>query len=90
MKSLSKMAVGFALAVGTPGAMGDMMRCGGAVIDDAALEPVTQGQVLAACGEPTSKGFGQWVYQQSGQFVKVLTFDSDGNLRSIREQPAGD
>jgi len=67
-----------------------MMRCGGAVIDDAALVPVTQDQVLAACGEPTSRGYGQWVYQQSGQFVKVLTFDSDGNLRSIREQPAGD
>ena len=90
MKSLSKMALGFALAVGTPGAMGDMMRCGGAVIDDAALVPVTQDQVLAACGEPTSRGYGHWVYQQSGQFVKVLTFDSDGNLRSIREQPAGD
>ncbi len=83
-------AVGLALALATPGAVADMMRCGEQVFDDSATQPATAAQVLAACGEPTSRDFGQWVYVQPGQFTRVVTFDSDGNLQSIRTQLSGD
>ena len=51
---------------------------------------MTAAQVLAACGEPTSKNSEQWIYAQPGQFTRTLQFDSDGNLQSISEQPAGE
>jgi hypothetical protein len=64
-------------------------RCGDTLIDDTSLVPVTKEQVLAACGEPTSRELGLWVYEQPGQFTRTLRFE-DGNLESITEQPAGD
>jgi outer membrane biogenesis lipoprotein LolB len=64
--------------------------CGETIIDDEQLVPATAAEVLAACGEPTSKAGGQWVYDQQGQFTKILEFDADGNLQSISERPAGD
>ena len=90
MKSLLKMILLMALILGAQAAMATMMRCGDAVIDDEKLVPMTAAQVLAACGEPTSKNSEQWIYAQPGQFTRTLQFDSDGNLQSISEQPARD
>jgi outer membrane biogenesis lipoprotein LolB len=70
--------------------MATQMMCGDTIIDDEQQPvPVTAAQVLAACGEPTSKADGQWVYEQQGQLTKVLEFDGDGNLQSISDQPGG-
>jgi hypothetical protein len=90
MKRLSNTVLWMALALGASGAMADTMRCGGTVIDDEQMVPATAAQVLAACGEPTSRESGLWVYQQQGEFTRTLQFDADGNLQSITEQPASD
>ena len=86
MKTLAKIALGAALAWSTQCAMANTMECGGTIIDDGQDVPVTSEQVLAACGQPTSRENGQWVYQEPGQFTKILRFDEDGNLQSIEEQ----
>ena len=69
--------------------LAESMLCGGTVIEDGQLEPVTEAQVQAACGEPTSREPGQWVYAQPGQLAKTLRFDDDGNLQSISVQFEG-
>ncbi len=90
MKNLSNTVLWMALALGAQGAMANTMMCRGGIIDDAQLEPATAAQVLAACGEPSTKEGGQWVYEHAGQFVKVLEFNSDGNLQSISQRLAAD
>jgi hypothetical protein len=90
MKTAPRTILWLAVALGTQGAMAQTMKCGDTVIDAEQLVPMTREQVLAACGEPASKEFGQWVYERSGQFPMVLQFDPDGNLQSISEQPGGE
>jgi len=90
MKRLSNTVLWMALALGASGATATTMRCGSTVIDDEQLVPATAAHVLAACGEPTSRESGQWVYQRQNEFTRTLQFDADGNLQSITEQPAGD
>jgi hypothetical protein len=88
MKRLLNVALCMTLAFSAQAAIANTMMCGGTIIDDDELVPVLEADVLAACGSPTSKVDGQWVYEQPGQFVKVLEFDSDGNLESITDEPA--
>jgi hypothetical protein len=87
MKTLSKSAFCVALALGTQGAIAELMRCGDTIIDDAQDVPVTQEQVVAACGQPSFRQPGQWIYAQPGELTKILQFTADGNLQSITEQP---
>jgi hypothetical protein len=54
MRTWSKTVLWVTLAVSVQGAMAELMRCGDTVIDDAQDVPVTQEQVLAACGQPSS------------------------------------
>jgi len=89
MKTLITTALWVVLALGARAVMANKMDCGQTIIDDEQTVPATAAQVLAACGEPTSKEGGQWVYERPGQFTKVLQFDSDGNLQSITDQPGG-
>jgi hypothetical protein len=70
--------------------LAESMMCGGTVIQDGQPEPVTAEQVLAACGEPTTRDSGQWVYARPGELAKTLRFDTDGNLQSISVQFDGD
>lgn len=70
--------------------MATTMMCGETIIDDAQTVPATAARVLAACGEPTSRTDGQWVYEQTGQFTRILQFDDSDRLQSISEQPAGE
>ena len=44
---------------------------------------MTAEQVLAACGEPTTKEPGQWVYAKPVELAKTLRFNDEGNLESI-------
>lgn len=90
MKHWTKTVLCLALALGARGVMAAQMICGETIIDDEQAVPVTEAQVLAACGAPTSKADGQWVYAQQGQFTKVLVFDAAGNLQSISDQSGGD
>jgi|AP12_2_1047962.scaffolds.fasta_scaffold36530_1 hypothetical protein len=90
MKGYLKIAYCLALASGAQSAMATTMMCGETIIDDEQTVPATAAQVLAACGEPTSKAEGEWVYEQQGQFTKILEFDANGNLQSISDQPPGD
>jgi hypothetical protein len=89
MKKLASRFLWAALALGTTAVMAESMMCGGTVIQDGLPEPVTAEQVLAACGEPTTREFGQWVYAQPGELAKTLRFDDDGNLQSITVQFEG-
>jgi hypothetical protein len=90
MKNLFIMVVWAALALGSQVALAGSMICGGTVIEDGQLQPVTEEQVLAACGEPTTRELGQWVYAKPGELVKTLRFDDEGNLMSISVQFEGD
>lgn len=90
MKSLLKITLWIALALGAQVVLAGTMRCGDSVIEDDTPVPVTEAQVLAACGEPTTREPGQWTYAQEGQFTSMLRFDSDGNLESISMQTSGD
>ena len=91
MKKISLMIMYASLALGAQVAIAGTMLCGGTVIQDGELEPVTQDQVLEACGEPTSRSEdGQWVYANPGDLAKTLRFDTDGNLQSITTQIEGE
>ena len=90
MKKISSTLLWTSLFLAVPVAMAGSMMCGGTVIQDGQPQPVTAEQVLAACGEPTSREFGQWVYAPPGELAKTLRFDTDGNLISISTQFEGD
>ena len=90
MKNLASPVLSITLALGAQVVMAGSMMCGDTVIQDGQLEPVTAEQVLAACGEPTTKEFGQWVYAKPGELAKTLRFDDEGNLESISTQFQGD
>jgi hypothetical protein len=90
MKTWSKTVLWVTLAVSAQGAMAELMRCGDMVIDDAQEVPVTQEQVLAACGQPSFRQPGQWIYERPGDLTRILEFSADGNLQSITEQPASE
>jgi hypothetical protein len=90
MMNLASPVLWVALAFGAQGVMAGSMMCGGTVIQDGQLEPVTAEQVLAACGEPTTKEPGQWVYAKPGELAKILRFDDGGDLLSISTRFEGD
>jgi hypothetical protein len=90
MKNLASPALWIILALAAQGVVAGTMMCGDTVIQDGQLEPVTAEQVQAACGEPTSREPGQWVYAKPGELAKTLRFDDAGNLESISTQFEGD
>jgi hypothetical protein len=90
MKKFACTILWAALVFGAQAVMAESMMCGGTVIEDGQPQPVTAEQVLAACGEPTTRDFGQWVYAKPGELDKTLRFDDDGNLQSISVQFDGD
>lgn len=90
MKNLASPVLWMALAFGAQSVVAESMLCGGTVIQDGQPQPVTAEQVLAACGEPTTKELGQWVYARPGELAKTLRFDDAGNLQSISTAFEGD
>jgi len=90
MRNLASPVLCLALAFAARGAMAGSMMCGGTVIQDGQPEPVTAEQVQAACGEPTTKEPGQWVYAKPGELAKTLRFNDAGDLLSISTRFEGD
>ena len=75
-----------ALLAGT--AQAGTMTCGDAIITDDQPDGQLTQQILAQCGEPTSKDGDNWLYDRAdvGQGIYVLHFNDSGQLESIEEQ----
>ena len=58
------------------------MRCGNHLIAGDQIHPLLKEQVLEKCGEPTSKDYNRWFYQEQG---KILVFDDNGELDTIQD-----
>jgi hypothetical protein len=75
-----------ALLAGT--AQAGSITCGDAIITDDQLDGQFQQQILAQCGEPTSRDGNNWLYNRAdvGEGTYVLHFDDAGQLQSIEQQ----
>ncbi len=58
------------------------MRCGNQLISGDQIHPLLKAQVLEKCGEPTSKEYDRWYYQEQG---KVLVFNDNDELDHIED-----
>lgn len=63
-------------------ALAQEMRCGNRLIAGDQIHPLLKEQVLEICGEPTSKDFDRWFYQDQG---KILVFNDNGELDHIED-----
>ena len=63
-------------------ALAQEMRCGNRLIAGDQIHPLMKEQVLEICGEPTSKDYNRWYYQQQG---KILVFNGNGELDHIED-----
>lgn len=75
-----------ALAIATSGltvpALAQEMRCGNRLIAGDQMQPLVKEQVLQVCGEPTSKDYNRWFYQEQG---KILVFNGNDELDHIED-----
>lgn len=62
--------------------------CGDALVTDDQPDGQFQQQILAKCGEPTSRDGDDWLYDRSdvGEGTYVLHFNDSGQLESIEQQ----
>ena len=63
-------------------ALAQEMRCGNRLIAGDQIHPLMKEQVLEICGEPTSKDYNRWYYQQQG---KILVFNDNDELDHIED-----
>jgi hypothetical protein len=63
-------------------ALAQEMRCGTRLISGDQIHPLMKEQVLEICGEPTSKDYNRWYYQQQG---KILVFNDNDELDHIED-----
>ena len=63
-------------------ALAQEMRCGNRLISGDQIHPLMKEQVLEICGEPTSKDYNRWYYQQQG---KILVFNDNDELDHIED-----
>jgi hypothetical protein len=61
------------------------MRCGGNIISPG----ITQQELLEACGNPTSRRGGDWLYKKRGNISMVVTI-AGGVVTFIREEDESD
>ena len=73
-------------AVAIPVAANEM-RCGNHLISGDQIHPLLKDQVLAKCGEPTSKEYNRWYYQEQG---KILVFNTNDELDHIENAADAD
>jgi hypothetical protein len=58
------------------------MRCGERLISGDEVQPLLKTQVLEICGEPTTKDFDRWYYQEQ---QKILVFNGNDELDHIED-----
>lgn len=62
------------------------IRCGQQIFEDGMDDPPTRPEVLDICGPPFAQTYGTLEYKDpGGETVKVLHFDSSGELVFIDE-----
>jgi len=83
MKAFPRTILSAVLLLGTQVTLAESLMCGGTAIEEGTPQPVSEAQVLAACGEPDSRAPGQWVYSRPGDLTRTLRFDDAGKLMSI-------
>ena len=83
-KMLAVIAAATALALP---ATANEMRCGNHLISGDQIHPLLKAQVLEKCGEPTSKDYDRWYYQEQG---KILVFNDNGELNHIEDAADSD
>ena len=73
--------IGAAATLALPAAANEM-RCGNHLISGDQIHPLLKVQVLEKCGEPTSKDYDRWYYQEQG---KILVFNANDELDHIED-----
>ena len=76
------LAFSMAAAIVAAPSLAQEMRCGNHLIAGDQIHPLLKEQVLEKCGEPTSKDYNRWFYQQQG---KILVFNDNGELDHIQD-----
>ncbi len=59
------------------------MRCGTHIVTAGMRDSPGIYEVLKRCGEPTERYGSTWIYKKSSSISRVLTFSSNGQLKSI-------
>lgn len=79
--------IGFLLlAIGAGSVTAGSMRCGGEIVLDDQIQPLTEAQVREKCGKPAAEDFRVLTYKTGANVTKVLRFNDAGELESITEQ----
>ncbi|MCB1846342.1 MAG: DUF2845 domain-containing protein [Halieaceae bacterium] len=63
-------------------AVAQEMRCGNELISGDQIHPLLKTQVLEICGEPTTRDYDRWYYQEQG---KILVFNGNDELDHIED-----
>jgi hypothetical protein len=66
--------------IGSSVTLASPMECNGNLVSVGDTEQ----QVLATCGEPTSRQDNRWIYQREGDLPKILTF-GNGMILQIKD-----
>ena len=82
MFNIKVLAFAIAAAGVAAPALAQEIRCGNHLIAGDQMQPLLKEQVLEKCGEPTSKDYNRWFYQQQG---KILVFNDNGELDHIQD-----
>jgi Protein of unknown function (DUF2845) len=60
------------------------MRCGTHIISSGGRQGTNKYEVLKKCGEPTIRSGNTWIYESTGGGRRVVVFDADDNVASIK------
>lgn len=63
--------------------LANSMRCGTHIITAGMRASPGMYEVLKRCGEPKAQYGNTWVYERSSSVTHVVTFSSNGQIRSI-------
>ncbi len=86
IKIALSLTVVFSAIFGVEATYADSMRCGTHLISDGGWRGPSMYEVLKKCGEPTFRNGNTWVYESSSRSRKLLRFNPDGLLVSLRNK----
>lgn len=67
-------------------ALATNLRCSTRLLPSGLRIGVTQYEVIKSCGEPNAKKGDRWIIDRPGERVKILVFDSAGQLVAIHKR----